>query len=175
MKRHLFSAVASAVLLAAFVPAQATDVASSFDVSVSLTAICTASNSGATTLDFGTYTAFGAATTPNPTVDLTFSCTRGLAAPTFVFDNTDAARAAAGAAGYGVLAGLNYSLAAANQATTAGSAATAAAGGVGSADTRTVRVTGTMAAGQAGACANSDAATCAGAAATHARTLTITY
>jgi hypothetical protein len=167
MTKSQFARIAAAAtLLAAMVPAQATDVTSNFTVSVALTAICTATNSGSTTLDFGTYTAFGAATTPAPTIDLTFSCTRGLTAPTFSFD-------AAKGGPYGVLAGLNYTLAATNGTTTAGNAASATNGGVGTADTRHVTVTGGMAGGQAGTCANT-AAGCASAV-TDTRTLTVTY
>jgi hypothetical protein len=171
MKKFLTSALGAAILAA--VPAvQATTVTSNFDVSVSLTAICTANNSGATTLAFGEYIAFGAEKTGS--VDLNFTCTRGLAAPTFSFDSTDAARAATGTVAYGVLSGLNYSLSAANQANATGTAASATSGGVGSADVRTVRVSGVMAAGQAGTCAGADAAACA-ATASHTRTLTVTY
>lgn len=169
MKKFLTSVVAAATLLAAVVPvAHAAAVNSTFAVSVSLSAICTASNSAATTLAFGTYTAFQVA--PNTgSVALTFNCTRGLAAPTFSFDS-----ASGSVTGGGVLAGLNYSLVATNAATTAGTAATAAAGGTGTADVRTVTVTGTMAGGQAGDCATSTATACT-AVASHNRTLTVTY
>ena len=157
MERHLFSAVASAVLLAASVSAHAATETSNFAVSVSLTSVCAATNSGATTLDFGSYTAFGNTHTTNPTVALTFKCTRGMAVPTFSFD-------AALGGNNGAVGGLNYTLAAAAAVTTAG---TAAAPGVAGTDAvHTVTVTGTMASGQAG-----DAA----AAVTQTRVLTITY
>lgn len=158
MKRHLFSAVASAVLLAAFVPAQAADVTSTFDVAVALAAKCEATNDGLTTLDFGTYTAFQGANATG-SVGLTFKCTRGLGAPTFSFD-------AGNGGANGVLAGLNYSLAAASAITTAGT--DASAGVAGTHDVRTVTVTGTMPSGQAG---DVDAAL----ATSHTRTLTVTY
>lgn len=163
MKRHLFSAVASAVLLAAFVPAQATDVARTFDVKVALAAICTVS-AAVPVLDFGTYTAFAATHTAAPTANLTLTCTRGLTAPTFGFD------AALGGAD-GVIAGLNYSLTAANGAVVGGTVATP--GVVGTADVRTVTISGSMAGNQPGACANT-AAGCS-AAITQTRTLTVTY
>jgi opacity protein-like surface antigen len=166
MKRFLIAAVAAASMAAALIPAaHATDVTSSFDVKVALTAICTAANSGTQVLDFGTYTAFGSATNSAPTVDLTFTCTRGLTPPTFSFD------AAKGGAN-GVLAGLNYTLGAANGANqTTGTAATP--GVAGTADVRKVTVTGGMVAGQPGTCA-ATAAGCSGAV-TDTRVLTITY
>ncbi|PKO61701.1 MAG: hypothetical protein CVU24_07435 [Betaproteobacteria bacterium HGW-Betaproteobacteria-18] len=162
MKKFVISAVAAA-LLSALPVVQATTVTSDFNVSVSLTAICTANNSGVTTLGFGEYIAFGAQKTGS--VDLTFNCTRGLAAPTFSFD---------GAGAYGVLSGLNYSLSAVNQANATGTDASATSGGVGTADVRTVRVSGVMAGGQAGTCVGADAAACAPVA-SHTRTLTVTY
>lgn len=158
MKRHLFSAVASAVLLAAFVPAHAGTVDSTFNVTVALTAKCEAINSGTQVLDFGTYVAFQAGPATN-SVGLTFKCTRGLGAPTFSFD-------AGNGGANGVLAGLNYSLAAASAITTAGT--DASAGVAGTHDVRTVTVTGTMPSGQAG---DVDAAL----ATSHTRTLTVTY
>lgn len=170
MKKFLTSAVAAAAFLAAVAPVtHAATVTSGFTVSVSLVAICTATNSGATTVDFGTYTAFQTADNTD-SVDLTFQCTRGLTAPTFSFDAVNGS-----ATGHGVLAGLNYSLVATNEAnTTTGNAATATAGGVGTADVRTVRVSGTMAGGQAGTCTGT-ATTCAAATASHTRKLTVTY
>lgn len=170
MKKFLISTVTAAALLASVTPvALASTVASDFTVSVQLAAQCQALNTGTQTVDFGTYTAFGAAKTAS--ANLTFNCTRGLAIPTFSFDATNGS-----AAGYGVLAGLNYGLSAADT-RTAGSAATAVAGGVGSATLHTVTISGTMAAGQAGEClvANSTAASCESTATSHVRTLTVTY
>lgn len=169
MKEFLTSAIAAVTVMAAVVPAaHAATVNSTFDVSVALSAICTATNLAATTVAFGTYTAFQSAD-KTAFVDLTFSCTRGLTAPTFAFDAINGT-----ALGGGVLAGLNYSLAATNQATNAGTAASSATGVVGTADVRTVRVTGTMAGGQAGTCAGT-ATACAAATVSHTRTLTVTY
>ncbi|MCX7255481.1 MAG: hypothetical protein NTZ64_01790 [Polaromonas sp.] len=170
MKKFLISTVTAAALLASVTPvALASTVASDFTVSVQLAAQCQALNTGTQTVDFGTYTAFGAAKTAS--ANLTFNCTRGLAIPTFSFDATNGS-----AAGYGVLAGLNYGLSAADT-RTVGSAATAVAGGVGSATLHTVTISGTMAAGQAGEClvANSTAASCESTATSHVRTLTVTY
>lgn len=171
MKKFLISTVTAAALLASVTPvAMASTVASDFSVSVQLAAQCQALNTGTQTVAFGTYTAFQ--TTPiTASANLTFNCTRGLAIPTFSFDATNGS-----AAGYGVLAGLNYGLSAADT-RTAGSAATAVAGGVGSATLHTVTISGTMAAGQAGEClvANSTAASCESTATSHVRTLTVTY
>ena len=169
MKKFLASAIAAVTVLAAVVPAaHAATVNSAFDVSVSLSAICTATNSGTTTVAFGTYTAFQTLD-KTATADLTFSCTRGLTAPAFSFDTVNGT-----AIGGGVLAGLNYSLAATNQPTASGTAASSAPGIIGTADARTVRVTGTMVGGQAGSCAGT-ATTCAAAPVSHTRTLTVTY
>lgn len=167
MKRFLISTVAAATLVAGLIPvAHAATANETFDVSVTLTAQCTAAAGNAgQTLDFGTYTAFGGAVTATP-IDFVFTCTRGLAAPTFAFD---------GANDYGVVAGLNYQLTASNQATTNGTAASAASGGVGTGDTRTVRVSGSMPANQAGACGGATATACAASPVTASRTLTITY
>jgi hypothetical protein len=169
--KAVLAALAMGIAATLLAPAHALTVDSTFTVSVLLAARCTATNSATQTLNFGTYTAFSAASTPAPTAALTFQCTRGLAAPTFSFD-------AAGGGGFGVLAGLNYSLVASGgTVTTAGTAATAVSGGVGTADIRTVTVTGGMAAGQAGQCGavGSAAAACDATAATQVRTLTITY
>ena len=141
-------------------------------VSVTLNARCTATNSGTTTLNFGTYDPLAAgagASTPAPTVALTFNCTRGLAAPTVTFDGVTTNPT------YGVLAGLNYSVTAANASITPGSAATAVSGGVGSADAYSYTLTGAMAQGQAGACGGGTATACTPATSTVTRTMTLTY
>lgn len=170
MKKFLISTVTAAALLASAAPAAiATTVTSDFTVSVQLAAQCQALNTGTQTVDFGTYTAFGSA--KSASANLTFNCTRGLAVPTFSFDTINGS-----AAGYGVLAGLNYGLSATDT-RTAGSAASAVAGGVGSATLHTVTISGTMAAGQAGEClaADSTAANCESTPTSHVRTLTVTY
>lgn len=103
------------------------------DVKVTLAAKCIANN-GTTSnplIDFGTYTAFGSATTAAPTANVYFKCSRGLA-PTAAFLGS----------GYAV-AGLSYTLG-----VNAGTK-TAAAGAV-DYDAWNFLVTGGMAAGQAG-------------------------
>ena len=169
MNKLLISAVTAALLASVAPVALAASVTSNFTVAVQLAAQCQALNTGTQTVDFGTYTAFGAAKTAS--TGLTFNCTRGLANPTFSFDTTNGS-----STGYGVLAGLNYGLSATDVLTT-GSAATAVSGGVGSATLHTVTISGTMAAGQAGEClvAGSTAANCDSTPTSHIRTLTVTY
>jgi len=145
MKKFLLSAVATTFLVAALIPAAqaANPVTSQFEVSVLLAAQCIANNSGSQTVDFGTYTAFGAVKTASAV--LTFNCTRGLATPTFSFDTANGL-----ANGDGVVAGLNYSLSTVTT-TTLGNPATAGTTN-GSAAVRTVTISGTMPSGQAGQC-----------------------
>jgi hypothetical protein len=171
MKKILALAVAALALLVAFIPAaRAAVVSSDFNVSVTLTAVCTATNSNTQTVNFGTYTAFGSASTPAPTAGLTFNCTRGLAAPTVAFDTTNGT-----AIGGGVLAGLNYDLNVGAPVIAAGTPATSAPGGTGTADAYTYTVTGSMAAGQAGDCGGGTATACTPATASHVRQLIVTY
>lgn len=68
------------------------------DVKVSLAAKCVANNAANPLIDFGTYTAFGSASTAAPTANVFFKCSRGLA-PTAAFVGS----------GY-TIAGLNYTL-----------------------------------------------------------------
>jgi len=167
MKRVLASTLAALMGVSSIPAAHALPqtVTSNFNVTVQLAGRCTA-NVGTPTLDFTSYTAFQG-TDATGTVGLTFNCTRGLLPTSFSFDGSS----------YGVLAGLNYSLAAASALTTGGTAAAANATGTGSADLVTVTVTGTMPQGQAGACGAgaATAAACNGAATTGIRTLTVTY
>lgn len=180
MNKFLISAVTAATLLAAVVPvaqaATATTVNSTFDVSVQLASRCVANNSGALTVNFGIYTAFESASTPAPTASLTFNCTRGLASPTFSFDT---GYGDVNGSGYGVLAGLNYTLSTSGSVTTAGTAATPAAASNGTPDIHTVVITGNMPSGQAGQCGTTspkpNAAACDTGSQTHTRTLTVSY
>lgn len=169
--KKLAAATIAATLLAS--GAQAATMTQDFDVKVNLTAACRVQNGpiAKPVLDFGVYTAFVGAATPAPTNNITIECTRNLAAPTLDIDGT----AVNGTTKlYGLLAGLNYSVTASSSAPTAGNAATATAGGIGSADTRTITLTGDMAALQAGECSNTTAAACAGVK-TNTHTLTVTY
>lgn len=169
MKKLLLASLAFAAMSAAGVASAAT-VNSNFDVSVTLAAKCVANNSGLITLNFGIYTAItGGAATPAPTGALTFNCTRGLAAPVVSFDGVTTNPT------YGVLAGLNYSVTAAAAVLTAGTAATAVSGGVGSATAYSYTLTGAMPANQAGDCGGGTATACTPATTTATRTMTLTY
>lgn len=155
--------VAAIALVSAATAADAATVNNNFTVSVTLASRCVATNSGAATLDFGTYTAFqGSAQTPAAPVSLTFDCTRGLAPVSVAFDVVNGT-----AAGVGVLAGLQYSLSASSATIVAGTAASTAT--IGTADAVSYSVNGSMPANQAGTCGT---ATCA---ASHTRTLIVTY
>jgi hypothetical protein len=144
MKKLLISA-ATAAAFAIPASAIAATTNSGFNVTATLTSVCTATNSGSPTIAFGTYTAFGAAIGPvTVTPGVTFQCTRGLPTPTAAFDSV-----APGTTTGGVINGLQYTLSApAGSKTTTGTAATA--GSIGSADVYTYTFDGTLPAGQAG-------------------------
>jgi spore coat protein U-like protein len=162
MKKILATAVIAA--LSAMSPAaQAATTSNNFNVSVTLTSQCAATNSGTTTVAFGTYTAFQAAAQASSSVNLTFQCTRGFAPISVAFDVVNGT-----AAGVGVLQGLQYTLTAGAPSTVAGTAATTAT--IGTGDVRTYAVSGTMPAGQAGTCA---VASCGPT--SHVRTLIVTF
>jgi hypothetical protein len=151
-------------------PVQAGTVANGFTVQVTLTSSCVV-NSNTNILDFGTYTAFGAATTPAPTVAISFKCTQGFI-PNAVALDTVPALSVAGApglttAGSGVIAGLLYTLGVAGVVSTPGTVATATAGS--GFDNKSYTITGGMAALQAGL------STTATLAATQTRTLTLSF
>jgi len=168
MKKLAATSIAAISMFAAASVSQAATIAQSVDINVDLTASCTVVGAPIANplLDFGVYTAFVGAATPAPTANFQMDCTRSLAAPTFDFgaSNPD----------YGVLAGLNYSVSASSVVSTAGTAATAVLGGVGTADRYTITLTGGMAGGQAGDCAGGTQTACAGVQ-TATRTLTVTY
>jgi hypothetical protein len=132
---------AAAVALTSGVSAQTLLNSANVSVSVSLTSQCKLSAAAPTlAVDFGTYTAFGAATTPNPSMTFDVLCTRGFGgSPTITWDAN---------AGAGVISGLAYSLSLANSATVPGTAATATVGATPA--TLTFKLSGTMASGQAG-------------------------
>jgi hypothetical protein len=160
----MFRAAAAAAAFALGVPAaQAATANSNFNVTVTLTSQCQATNSGTTTVAFGTYTAFQATALASNTVNLTFNCTRGLVPVSVLYDTTNGT-----AAGVGVIAGLQYTLTTGTVVVTAGTAASTTT--VGTADIRSYPVSGSMPAGQAGTCATT---TCTPAAVV--RTLIVTY
>jgi hypothetical protein len=141
-----FALVAVAGILAMIPGAQAATTSNNFNVTVTLTSQCAATNSGTTTVAFGTYTAFQAAAQPGSAVNLTFQCTRGFSPISVAFDVVNGT-----AAGVGVIQGLQYTLTAAAPTTAAGTAATT--GTIGTGDIKTYAVSGTMPAAQAGTCA----------------------
>ncbi|HQW19677.1 MAG TPA: hypothetical protein PLI90_03270 [Rhodocyclaceae bacterium] len=185
MNKLLSWALAGVAALAAAVPvAQAATQAGSFNVTVTLTAVCTNTTVGTPSVDFGTYTAFGTASTPAPTATMTFKCTRGLTAPKMDLDvtanGTNTQQGTVGttaATGNGVLTdvGINYGLSIAGAITTTGVAPTTAAGNTGTADMYTFTITGSMPANQAGKCTTGSCASSPTAGNGGVRTLTITY
>lgn len=170
--RRLFISAAMATMLGAMIPAsQAATVSQPFNVTVTLTSVCTMATIG--NLAFGTYVAFqGTAQTATPTT-ATLTCTRGLTGVTANFDTaapgSTAATAATNAVGAGVIAGLEYNITATpgGTGTAAGTAATASS--IGTAATMVYDIAGTMPSGQAGTCTTTSCT------ATQARTLTVTY
>jgi hypothetical protein len=146
MKKLLLSSLALAALTIASSVSAAGSINQGFNVTATLSPSCIASATNAATavLDFGTYVAFGAGPTiaaPNFTSGV--DCSRLLAAaPTAAITGGD----------FGVVAGLNYTLAVVANAVVAGTNATAVAGATnnGTADKYTFKVTGTMAGGQPG-------------------------
>lgn len=151
-------------------PLQAATVGNGFNVTVNLTSTCVI-NSTANTLDFGTYTAFGSATTSAPTAAISFKCTQGFVPGNVALDVSPTLSTAAAAGltttGTGVIAGLLYSLTVAGVVPTLGSAATTAAGS--GADIKSYTITGGMASGQPGLSTSSTLAV------TQPRTLTLSF
>lgn len=158
MKKLLVSSITAATLFAASASiSQAGSIGpTNFNVTATLTSVCTAV--AIPDVAFGTYTAFQAGALNATSSTFALTCTRGLAAPVLAFDT---------GSGYGVLSGLNYLISASSAVTTTGTAATAAAGAIGSADVHTITIAGTMPALQAG--------TASAGVQTAVRTLTITY
>lgn len=111
------------------------------DVKVSLTSQCKLAATAPTlAVDFGTYTAFGSATTPNPTQTFDVNCTHNFgSSPTVTWDANG---------GAGVIAGLAYTLSLTAGTPAKGADATATAGA--GADTITFTLKGDMPSGQAG-------------------------
>ena len=168
---NLLMSAAMAAMFGAVVPAaQAATVSQPFNVTVTLTSVCTMAAIGP--LAFGTYVAFqGGAQTATPTT-ATLTCTRGLTGVTANFDTTPGigatgAAAAANAVGAGVISGLQYDITATPGLVVAGTAANSTS--IGTADSRPYSITGSMPALQPGTCALTSCA------AIQPRTLTVTY
>jgi hypothetical protein len=152
--------------------AMAQSAAGNFSVTTTLTSACRMTTV-APVLAFGTYTAFQGSAQPATPASIAFECTRGLAVspPNVQFDapawGTTSASGAT-ATGEGVLAGLRYTMAVSNTASTPGSApVVATSGDIGVAATYTYQVTGSMPALQAG--------TAASGAQSHARQLIVSF
>ena len=149
--RKYLSAIFAVAVFASLAPgAQAAKATGIFNVTVTLTSVCTMAAIG--DLAFGTYTAFqGGALVATPT-SATLTCSRGRAGVTANFDpaapGSTAAAAAANAVGAGVVQGLQYTILATAGAVVAGTAATA--GSIGTADSRPYSISGNMPASQAG-------------------------
>ena len=169
MKKLLLSASMAAMFGAVIPAAQAATVAQPFNVTVTLTSVCTMAAIG--DLAFGTYLAFRATPLVATPTSAVLTCTRGLTGMTAAFDTgvnaIDTGAAAPNASGVGVVAGLQYTVTGTRSATTTGAAATTAS--IGTADAWTYAIAGSMPANQAGTCAS---ASCPG---TQVRTLTVTY
>jgi hypothetical protein len=175
MKKSVLLVAVVAALSGASAFAQAVaPLSSTFDVKVELLSRCRIATGAGTEVNFGQYTAFGAASTPAPSIDITLQCTRGFGVPTLKFDanGTDASSSTGSIAptAVGLIAGLQYSLEVSGGTTaTGGDEPTLTA--LGTPDKRVFTVKGTMAAGQPGACSALNGI-CTG---TQARTLTISY
>ena len=149
MKKLLISVAMASMFGAMVSPVMAATASNNFNVSVSLTSQCRQTNTGTQTVDFGTYTAFQAGAQASVgSASLTFECTRGFSPTSSAFD---AVLPDSTAAGVGVVQGLQYALTAAAPTTVAGTAATSVI--IGTGDTKTYVVSGSMPADQAGACA----------------------
>lgn len=143
---NLIRAVAAVAAVLSCNPAAfAQSVSGDVDLSVTLTSRCRLQPVGSNpVLNFGTYTAFQAGPATAPSQNVVFQCTRGYGAtPTAAWDTTGGT-----AAGAGVLAGLQYALTVGAGNRVAGTPATAAA--LGTADTVTYAVGGSIAGGQPG-------------------------
>src|SRR5476651_384916 len=126
--KRVLAAAAVAAAFATVPTAQAATTPNNFNVSTTLTSQCAATNSGTTTVDFGTYVAFQGTAQASTSVNLQFQCTRGFAPTSVAFDTVNGT-----AAGVGVLAGLQYTLSAGAPGTVAGSPATVTSIGTGDA------------------------------------------
>jgi hypothetical protein len=165
--KKIVTALFSTALIFSAAPAPTATVSGNFNVTVTLTSICTMGLIG--DLAFGTYTAFQAGSQTATPTTATLTCTRGLTGVTANFDTaapgSTAAAAATNAVGAGVITGLQYDITATPGSVTAGTAATASS--IGTADTRPYSITGTMPANQPGTTSSGTQ--------TQVRTLTVNY
>ena len=151
IRKYLLSVAFAVTMLASLAPgARAATATGNFNVTVTLTSVCTMA--AITPLAFGTYTAFQAGIQTATPTTATLTCTRGLTGVTANFDtaapNSTAAAANTNAVGAGVIQGLQYDIVATAGSVTAGTAATASS--IGTGDSRPYTISGTMPAAQAG-------------------------
>ena len=178
MKKFAAATFTVAALFSVAPASQAATLGGAFNVSASLSSLCTLVPGGPPTVAFGTYTAFQALPLTAPPVTIAFDCTRGLGAPTMALDIVNGTSTAVGtvagaaATGDGVLpvVGLNYNISVTGAKSATGVAPTTVTGNIGTADTYTFTISGTMPAGQAGTCTTGICGPD-----TQTRTLTITY
>ena len=176
LKKLVASAVVAVAMVAALTPAaQALTVGpTGFNVTVTLTPVCTMAAFSPAALAFGSYTAFSVAAVAATPTSAVLTCTRGLTGVSAAFDTgVDKTSSAiqTSPTGEGVVAGLNYTMTATRSAVAPGLVATAGAPGtIGTADQWTYTISGNMPAGQAGTCVAGPS--CPG---TQARALTVTY
>lgn len=183
MKYRLVTALVFAAASASTIQVQAAaTVGQAFNVTAAFTPTCVTNNASPAALSFGTYTAFGSATVPTPSTQISFKCSRTLTPGNISFDtvSTDSTSSSAAltATGGGVVSGLRYTLSAGAAVKTAtGTAATASAEGT--ADVYTYTINGAMAANQPGcdlaSLGTNTAGDVNGCAASQTRTLTIVY
>ena len=122
--------------------ANAATIPSNFAVTVAFTPTCVASTSNPTSIAFPAYTAFGTAVNL-PQATFAFDCSRGtLAIATLAIAGGVSSTSTTAATGYFSNAGLNYFLTLGTPSATGGTAATAANGAIGTAQTISVTVDG---------------------------------
>jgi spore coat protein U-like protein len=159
----ILRAIAAAAVAAAMTPVSAQSLQGDVSVKVSLASKCRVKAGATPVVDFGTYTAFGAAKSLPGAASVTFECTRGFGGtPTATWDTTNGT-----VDGSGVLAGLQYTLTVSGGTRTGGAAATAAT--LGGADEMKYSVDAAMPANQAGAGATATVAD------SHTRTLLVSF
>ena len=158
IQKYLRGLTAVALFAGMMPAAQAQTADANFNVTVNLTSVCTVS-APISDLAFGAYTAFQVPDNTAGPINVTFTCTRGLAgSATAAFDTaTPDATAGPGAVdpvGAGVIQGLAYTMLATRGVVVPGTAATGGAGGtpgsIGTASTIPYQITGLMPGGQAG-------------------------
>lgn len=151
MTLRVLATVVGGALFCSAVGAQSsstsTSASANFEVAATLSSRCQVSGT-APTVNFETYTAFQSQTLTK-TANVAFVCTRGLTPTSVSFTPPSATLGVATQTGAkGTIGGLHYELSAQALSPAPGTAATTTT--TGTADTRTYKITGTMASGQAG-------------------------